>query len=275
MVNSETRPESSEKVTAAQQPTSLVGTILQIAKEAGPASILAVLWVILPATAGFWLLYALSPVSSFLESLGPSGFILFMLVFMLTSGIGLLPTYAQAVLAGWIWGITWGSLGSIAGFTGGAIIGYGISRLVARQRIDKLIERYPKARVIRKALIGRGNWRTFGLVTLLRIPPNAPFAVSNLVMSSCGVRLVPYVCGTILGMLPRSVVFVTFAALASQATTNSTGEKVRDIQDFIKGGPGLSVLLVGGAVLIISLLIITRISQRALEHVVEQGEPKA
>ncbi len=256
-------------------PPSLWRSAVKLAFEAGPASILAVLWVILPATAGLWLLSALAPVSEFLDSQGTGGFVLFIVIFMITSGLGLLPTYAQAVLAGWVWGITWGSIGTIAGFTGGALIGYGISRLVARQRIDHLINRYPKARVIRSALIGRSDWRTFGLVTLLRIPPNAPFAVSNLVMASCGVRLLPYVCGTVLGMMPRSIVFVTFATLASQATAVSTGEEVRDIQDFIKSGPGLVVFLVGAAILVIVLMIIAGISQKALERLVQQGETEA
>lgn len=260
-------PETPSKTPPPQSPWKLIA---QIAREAGPASVLAVLWVILPATAGIWLLYALAPVSEFLDSLAVVGFILFMLIFMITSGLGLLPTYAQAALGGWVWGITWGIVGTIVGFTGGAMIGYGISRLIARHRIDRLIERYPKASVIRKALIGRGNWQTFVLVTLLRIPPNAPFAVSNLIMSTCGVKLIPYVCGTIVGMLPRSAVFVTFAALASRATTDSSGEEVRDIQDFISSGPGIAVFLIGAAILVILLLIIAKISQRALEHLVDQ-----
>jgi len=76
-------------------------------------------------------------------------------------------------------------------------------------------------------------------------------------------------------MLPRSVVYVTFAAMASHATTTSSGDEVRDIQDFIRSGPGITVFLIGAAILVAILLIIAKISQRALEHFVDQEGTEA
>ena len=37
--------------------------------------------------------------------------------FAVSSGLGVLPTYAQAILAGWAFGATGGSFGAILGIT--------------------------------------------------------------------------------------------------------------------------------------------------------------
>ncbi len=57
-----------------------------------------------------------------------------------------------------------------------------------------------------------GFWKTLGMVALLRLPPNSPFALTNLVMASVRVPRLPFLLGTIVGMLPRSALAVVIGA---------------------------------------------------------------
>jgi uncharacterized membrane protein YdjX (TVP38/TMEM64 family) len=141
--------------------------------------------------------------------------------FALCTGLALLPTYAQSGLAGYTFGLVHGSAASIAGFVGGSLIGYAIARRVSGERVVRLAEENPKFAAIRRALVGedagspeggRGGsdrphhfWRTLGLVALLRVPPNSPFALMNLAMASLRVPKWPFVIGTAIGMAPRTI----------------------------------------------------------------------
>ena len=242
-------------------------SIITIFRELGPAGLLGLAWVIVPMVAGLTLLGYLGTVAQWLDSLGTWGFVIYMLVFALTSGFGLLPTFAQAFLGGWVFGLALGIPAALVGFTGGAVIGYAIARVVSRDRVKALIARHAKARTIRDALIGRGFARTFGLVTLLRVPPNSPFALTNLLLSSCRIPLTIYIPSVILGMSPRTAIIVGFGAAASAqaAATGST-----DIQSFLANSSNSYVLFGGLAVVIVLMILITRISNKALEQATSQ-----
>ncbi|HBZ97206.1 MAG TPA: hypothetical protein DEO57_05115 [Phycisphaerales bacterium] len=226
----------------------------------GPAGLLGILWATLPAILGITLLFLIGPAAAGLESLGQWGIVVYALVFMATSGLGVLPTFAQAVLGGWVFGLPMGLLAALAGFTGGSLIGYGLSRIVSRDRVDALIAEHRRAQVVRDALIGRGFWSTTGILTLLRIPPNSPFALMNLVMASCKVRLVPYAIAVVVGMTPRTALFVGTAAAAA-----STGAV--DIQTFVTEGKGGMVMVLGIVLLVAALAVIGWVSDRALKRV--------
>ncbi|MAB82277.1 MAG: hypothetical protein CMJ24_02435 [Phycisphaerae bacterium] len=232
----------------------------------GPAGLLGIAWATLPAILGITLLFLLGDAASGLDHLGRWGYVIYILVFMTTSGLGILPTFAQAVLGGWVFGLPLGLVGALAGFTGGSLIGYGISRITSRDRVEQLIEKHPRASIVRNALIGRGFWATTGIVTLIRIPPNSPFALTNLVMASCKVKLAPYVIGVVVGMTPRTALFVGSAAAA--ASTDAA-----DIQTFISEGKG-GLVMIGGIVLLLAALgIIGWISDRALKRMIPETHP--
>jgi uncharacterized membrane protein YdjX (TVP38/TMEM64 family) len=210
-----------------------------LARALGPTGLLGVAWTAAPAVCGTLLLASLGPVSEWLLYHRPVGLALYTAVFVLGAGLGFLPTYAQAILGGWVFGVAAGLPAALLGFVGGGWLGYGVARRVSKDRVEALIVRKEKARAIRDALVGQGPWRTLLVVTLLRLPPNSPFALTNLVMAATGVPLPAFLAGTFLGMLPRTAVAVALAAAAA-----STGAE--DIQTFVRHrGP---LLLVGGVV---------------------------
>ena len=228
-------------------------------QEAGPAGILALAWTLCPAALGILLLVKLGAISEWLASNGSTGILIYIGIFAVSAGLGLLPTYAQSILGGWVFGTLIGIPAALAGFTLASAIGYGIARLVSGKRIEALLKRHRKAEIVKKALIEHGPWRTFGIVTLIRIPPNSPFALTNLLIAACGVRFGICLLATAIGMLPRTAIAVFFAAAA-----RSTG--ATDIQAFVKDGLGFWVLALGIVIMLIVLMIISAIGKRALNH---------
>lgn len=207
---------------APQQPLTLERTLRAIRqRRLGPAAILTALWSVTPAICGFALMYYIDTVSQWLRAQGDTGVAVYIAVFMLAGGLGLLPTYAQAVLGGWCFAFAAGFPAALGGFTGAALIGYAVARTVARRRVIDAIEASPKARAMRDALIGHGFWKTLGLVTLLRLPPNSPFAVTNMVFSSTGVPIRAFALGTLLGMAPRTGVAVFLGSTIETLTRDT------------------------------------------------------
>ncbi|MEE2907728.1 MAG: VTT domain-containing protein [Planctomycetota bacterium] len=240
-------------------------TKAEVFREAGPAGFLAIAWTVLPAILGFTLLANLGPISEWLSDKGDLGILIYVAVFALSAGFGFLPTYAQAILGGWVFGTAIGLPAALVGFTVAAGIGYGLARLVSGNRVERILTRHRKSDAIRRALIGQSPRRTFGIVTLIRIPPNSPFALTNLLIAACGVRFDLCLFGTALGMLPRTAVAVAFAAAAQ-----STGAK--DIQTFVSEGLGIWVLIGGIVLMLIVLMIIASIGQKALDRITADDE---
>ena len=104
--------------------------------------------------------------------------------------------------------------------------------------IETWLETKPKARAIRSALVGAHQVRLMWLVALLRLPPNSPFAIANLAMASTGVRLLPFMAGTAIGMTPRTIAAAGIAA-AGAATGASDLQALSREQGLLWFGIGI------------------------------------
>ena len=247
-----------------QQPPSTeppVGSVwsrtISLFKRLGPAGVLGVAWVAMPPLAGFALLWKIELVSEWLKSHGSLGLTIYIAAFMVLAGLGMLPTYAQAILGGWCFGMLLGLPAALAGFAGASLIGYAVARTVSRHRVEDVIESNAKSRAVRDALIGQGVLKTFGIVTLLRLPPNSPFALTNLVMASAGVRLAPFVLGTIVGMLPRTALAV-YLGSGIKTLTRETLSPTAAPRWVVIGGIVLTIIVV---------LVIGHIANKAIARV--------
>ena len=217
---------------------------------------LALAWFALPLAFSILLFVKLAEITDWLHEHHGSGPWIAAGGFTVCAGFGLLPTYAQAVLMGWVFGTVIGVPISVAGYVGGAVLGYGLSRILTGDSIVRRIDDHPRWRVVRSSLVEANTWRTIGLVALLRFPPNSPFAFTNLVLAASGVRFVPMIIGSIAGMLPRTVFAVWVGAQGS-----ATGAK--DLTELIKKqGPYPFVI---SLVVVIGLLVIMQhVGKRAL-----------
>lgn len=220
------------------------------------SAILAVAWFTLPLAISIYLFASLGEVTDWLRGHGPEGVAIGAIGFAVTAGLGLLPTYAQAVLMGWVFGMATGLPVSVAGYLGGTLVGWCVSRLVTGDAVRSMIDDHPRWGVVRRALVEASPLRTCGLVALVRFPPNCPFAFTNLMFAATGVRFWPMMLGSMAGMLPRTAVAVWVGAQGA-----ATG--ARDLAELMKQ-QGTVAVIVGIAILAVALWVMQQIGTRAL-----------
>lgn len=223
-------------------------------RRAGAAGPLAALAVTLPAVGGFVLLARIDPVGQWLRSNEQWGILIYAAGFAVLSGLAILPTYAQAALGGWAFGLAGGLPAAIVGVVGGALIGWLISSRAASKNVMDMIEERPGWSAVRAALVGGGWWKTLGLVTLLRLPPNSPFALTNLALGVTRVPLPTVLIATAVGLAPRTALAVY---LASGIEEQFRAEKP----------PKLAMFIVTAVLTVIVVVLIGSISKRALAQV--------
>jgi uncharacterized membrane protein YdjX (TVP38/TMEM64 family) len=234
--------------------------------------VLAGCWALLPALLGFWLLAEIGRVSDQYQAIRdthglPAAIAAYAVLFGVTAGLGLLPTYAQAFLGGWIFGSIAGTGGAMAGILIGTMLGELVSRLVSGRRVEGIIERRPAVAAVRDALVDAGLLRSTGIIALLRLSPNSPFALSNLVLGGSRAGVAPMFLGTLVGMLPRTALAAMLAAAANTDGARGLGDVVRE--------RGPVVTIVGIAVLVVAFVIIARVGRMALQRVVPDAVSSA
>ncbi len=251
------------------------GMVLQIGAERlraavaflralGPAGILAAGALFLPAIGSLVLFWQFPVAGAWLRGHEELGIVIYIGAFAILAGLALLPTYAQSALGGFAFGMMFGVPAALGGFVGGALIGYLIARRLSGDRVDKALADKPKMRAVRDALVGRAQadeghafLKTFGTVALLRLPPNSPFALTNLLLASSRVPLLPYLLGTAVGMLPRTALAVVIGAGVHDALSKEALEQATPRW----------VWIVGIAVTLGIVAIFGRIANKAIERV--------
>lgn len=229
------------------------GEARALARRLGPAGPLAVVSAICPAIGGFILVYYAQSLSDWLVAQEGTGVAVYIVGFALLAGLALLPTYAQAFLAGWAFKMATGTGAALAGIAGAATIGYLVARRASGDRVVTIIEEQLKWKVVYNALIRSGEAKALLIVTLIRIPPNSPFAITNLVLAACKVRPVTYIVGTVLGIAPRTALAVMLGSRAEALDLSQSANRW-----YLIGGIVAFLIVVG---------IIGSIANRALARV--------
>ena len=234
-------------------PEAAPASFWQIFRELRAVSLLAILAAALPALGGFLLLGYSETVAQWYRSLGQPGFIVAALLFAVTSGLALLPTYAQSFVLGWTFGLKFGALAALCGAAGGSLIGYITARLAAGDHVEKTLQRFPRTRLIRDELLKRSFWRQLGLVTLIRLPPNSPFAMVNLALTAAGCRISTYLIGSAIGLAPRTLATVWIGSTSATLDPSQGG--------------GRWTLVANIAIALVIVLFIGKLAERALQRI--------
>lgn len=258
----ETRPEPADRREIDARPRAADAFIpprmKEIFRRLGPVGPLALIAASLPAIGGFALLGMMGWLAPWLRGHEGAGIGLYVAGFAILAGLAVLPTYAQSVMGGFAFGAVVGSLAALAGIFGAAMIGYVIARRASGDRVMGLIDEQPKWRAVYDALVGGSFRKTLLIVTLLRVPHNSPFAITNLVLAATRVNPLAYAVGTIIGIAPRTVVAAVIGAGLS--TWDLAGAKNK-------------WLLIGGIVVTLVVFgIIGSIANRAVQRVTRQNE---
>lgn len=200
-------PNSNESTAEAVADAVTFGSVV---RRLGPAGPLALVAATLPAIGGIALLFLLTWIEPYLTAAPVTGVMVYIIGFALLSGFAILPTYAQAVLGGWVYKFPLGLPPALAGILGGALIGYAIGKRAAADRVMQLISERPEWRAVHDTLLGSGFWRTLLIVSLLRL--NSPFALTNFVLAATRTNIWAYALGTVIGLSPRTAAAVFIAA---------------------------------------------------------------
>lgn len=235
-------------------------------KKLGPAGFLALAWAFVPALGSIVLFWYMNSIGEYLRSHGNQGIGIYIACFAFLAGFGLMPTYASAILGGWAFGFAIGFPAALVGFVTAALIGRAIAKPTAKDRVESLIAEKPKWKAVRDALIGGTAVKTFLIVTMLRLPPNSPFAITNFVLSATRVPLLTYVFATLIGMAPRTGA-VLYIASTLQNKMASDAAKTRP--DWL--------LEIGIGAMIVVLVVLWHIGDQAIRKLTAgpQQQPEA
>lgn len=193
-------------------------------RRLGPLAFLGAWSAVLPPIASVVLFTRMEWVSGYLRADAVYGPVAYVAGFTVLAGCALMPTYAAASLGGWAFGFPLGLLCAMIGFMAASLLAYGIVRASAGDRLPEILKEHPKWDAVTRALFKSSTGRALLIVTLLRLPPNSPFALTNLALASLGVRWWVYLTGTLVGMLPRTAAVVYAASTLQQLTLKEAGD---------------------------------------------------
>ena len=214
---------------------------------AGPAALFTALGplvgaVVLTATAPAWLDWLLEP--------GIARVPVFLALTAVLAGGSLIPTHASSLLAGMALGAGLGAVMALSGTALAALLGFVLLRHLLRERVVDALAHHPRAEAVHRELDQGHAARTVALLALIRLSPVVPFAATNLLMSTTGVRVVPYLVGSVLGLAPRVIAVVWIGASLTELDLSQAADR--------------RVLALGIAATVAALWILGRASRRAL-----------
>lgn len=118
-------------------------------------------------------------------------------------GLALMPSHLTSLFAGLLFGLVGGLPVAVGIVLIGTVIGYAIGRRLTGGDLRALVDRFRWGRRLAAEMIDAPTGKAILVVALARLPPQMPFAMGNVLAASSGIRLVPLVVGTALGMAPR------------------------------------------------------------------------
>lgn len=112
------------------------------------------------------------------------------------------PGAVLTASAGALFGVVTGTVTVVVGATAGAVLSFGLARWLGRPAVARWAGDGRLARL--DAMVSR---RGFAAVLVLRLIPLFPFALVNYAAGVTGIRLVPYVTATAIGIVPATVAY--------------------------------------------------------------------
>ena len=197
---------------------------------------------------------ALQDSLAWIDGLGPSGPVIFILLYIAATVLflpGSILTLGAGALFGVVLGSVYVSIASIIGATLAFIIG----RTIARDRISGKISGNEKFSAVDNA-VGREGWK---IVLLTRLSPIFPFNLLNYSFGLTKVSLSHYFFASWIGMFPGTVMYVYLGSLA--------GELGRMGADGREKTTGEWTLYVVGLIATIAVTVyVTKIAKKALKE---------
>lgn len=176
----------------------------------------------------------------------------FVLIYAVVVAASLPGATVMTLAGGFLFGVWLGTALNVVGATVGATLLF----LVARSAVgDGLRER---AGPFVKRMEEGFRRDAFNYLLFLRLVPVFPFWVVNLVPAFLGMRLIPYVIATLIGIIPGGVVYTAFGAGLGDLFDAGAEANLKDVFT-----PTIILALVGLGVLALVPIAVRRWRERA------------
>jgi uncharacterized membrane protein YdjX (TVP38/TMEM64 family) len=199
---------------------------------------------------------------SFLEwvqGIGPWGAVVFAAAYI-PAAVFFVPGSLLTLGAGFVFGLTKGTVVVSLGSTAGAAAAFLVARTLAHDWVGRRLEGRPHLTAIGRAVETEG----FKIVLLTRLSPVLPFNLLNYAFGLTAVSFRTYVLASWIGMLPGTIMYVYLGSAAKSVATLLSGETPPSA-----GQQALFAL--GLAATVAVTIIVTRTARRALNEVVPRG----
>ena len=190
-----------------------------------------------------------------IQGAGLMGAAVYILVYVLATVL-FLPGSILTLGAGFAYGVVKGTAVVWVGANVGAALAFVLGRTLARDWIAAKVTSSGRFAAIDRA-VGRQG---FKIVLLTRLSPVFPFNLLNYAYGLTRVKFGDYVLGSLIGMLPGTVMYVYLGSLITSITELAAGQTSGGVaqQAFYFVGLGITVAVT---------LYVTRVARRALAQV--------
>jgi uncharacterized membrane protein YdjX (TVP38/TMEM64 family) len=184
--------------------------------------------------------------TEYVRGLGALGYVVYTLGYAV---IGLfVPASVLTIGAGALFGVIGGTIVVAIGATLTATIAFFLARTVLRKRIEKWAAKNRKFLAVDRAIAKEGA----KIVVLVRMAAVFPFLFVNYAFGLTGIRPLPYIVSTFIGILPGTIAFVYLGAAGAAAATQNKAKTI--------------IMIVGVAIAFAVSIFVGRIAKRALFH---------
>jgi uncharacterized membrane protein YdjX (TVP38/TMEM64 family) len=173
-------------------------------------------------------------VSGAVRSAGIAGPVLAISVAAVLSA-AMVPRNALAVAGGLVFGPVAGAVYVLVGSAVGAVLAFALGRWLGRD----VISGWRRAAHADRWLAARG---TLAVLTV-RLLPVAPFGLASYVFGTTGVTTRAYILGTVLGVVPSTVVYANLGAHATEPGTAAFGWSLALTVVLAAAGAGTAAVL--------------------------------
>lgn len=183
---------------------------------------------------------------------GWPGLALFGLVYVAATVL-FLPGSVLTLGAGFAYGVGLGTAAVVVAANLGAVVAFFLGRTVARGWVAARVQGNPRFAAIDRA-VGRAGLK---IVLLTRLSPIFPFNLLNYAFGVTGVSTRDYVLGSLIGMLPGTLMYVYLGSLITSVSELAAGRA--------SGGSTQQLFYFSGlAATVVVSVYVTHIARRAL-----------
>lgn len=183
---------------------------------------------------------------AWVRGLGALGYVVYVLAYAV-SCVFVIPAVALTLGAGAVFGFVRGTLVVLTGATLGATMAFILARTVLRERVQRMTRNSPRFLALDRAITAEGT----KIMWLVRISGFPPFTWVNYAFGLTGVRLLPFIAITFVGIIPGTLALTWTGAAGAAAVTGA-------------GNRYLLILTAAGAVAV--AVVVGRIAVKAVRQ---------